>query len=217
MNSRICPLEPASWPRHCSPSARTCALAQPGGGMAHHGHGHGPCHRAGDRALKEQLNLNTSQQVMWDNAVAQTKAARARPGARVSSRCTPRSTPSSRRPEPDFAAVAALADAGASEQPVAAQAGPRRVAAALRDVLAGAEGHRSRRGQGASVARMEAFREKMKEALPVAPAKLTSLEGLVGQAAALGRQFFARHTARLRNGATPPPVSYIMRARAQSA
>ena len=26
-------------------------------------------------AVKGQLNLNTSQQVMWDNAVAQTKAA----------------------------------------------------------------------------------------------------------------------------------------------
>ena len=34
-------------------------------------------HRAGDAsfgiaALKDQLNLNTSQQAMWDNAVAQT-------------------------------------------------------------------------------------------------------------------------------------------------
>ena len=52
------------------------ALAQPG---PMHMHGHGPGggieieHVLG--AVKGQLNLNTSQQLMWDNAVAQTKAA----------------------------------------------------------------------------------------------------------------------------------------------
>jgi hypothetical protein len=44
-----------------------------------HGHGHGGGF-AIERvlaSLKGQLSLNTSQQLMWDNAVAQTKAARA--------------------------------------------------------------------------------------------------------------------------------------------
>ena len=51
------------------------ALAQPGG----HGPGHGPGGLAIEHvlaSLKDKLSLNTSQQVMWDNAVASTKAAR---------------------------------------------------------------------------------------------------------------------------------------------
>src|SRR5438094_7212752 len=54
------------------------ALAQPGGGPGHgHGHGGGLAIEQILASLKGQLNLNTSQQLMWDNAVAQTKAARA--------------------------------------------------------------------------------------------------------------------------------------------
>ena len=49
----------------------TAALAQPGP------HGlHGGDFSFGIAALKDQLNLNTSQQAMWDSAVAQTKATR---------------------------------------------------------------------------------------------------------------------------------------------
>ncbi len=47
------------------------AFAQPGPP----GH-HGSDASFGIAALKGKLNLNTSQQTMWDNAVAQTKAAR---------------------------------------------------------------------------------------------------------------------------------------------
>src|SRR5262245_45939408 len=51
------------------------AMAQPGGG---HGPGHGGLEVEHVIAsLKAQLNLNTSQQVMFDNAVASAKAARA--------------------------------------------------------------------------------------------------------------------------------------------
>ena len=47
----------------------TAALAQPGP------HGpHGGDFSFGIAALKDQLNLNTSQQTMWDSAVAQTNA-----------------------------------------------------------------------------------------------------------------------------------------------
>jgi Spy/CpxP family protein refolding chaperone len=52
------------------------ALAQPGGGP---GYGPGPGHAGGMEiehvlgSVKSQLNLNTSQQLMWDNAVTVTK------------------------------------------------------------------------------------------------------------------------------------------------
>ena len=60
------------------------ALAEP-----HHGHrGH---HGSGDfvsgiAALKSELNLNTSQQAMWDNAVAASRTAPAARTLRMSTR-----------------------------------------------------------------------------------------------------------------------------------
>jgi len=95
--------------------AAVTAMAQPAGP-----HGHGP---HGDfeigyllSALKGQLNLNTSQQVMWDNAVAQSTAARDAGRANMQQVHTAL-TAELAKAEPDLAAVAAAADsAQASNQ-----------------------------------------------------------------------------------------------------
>jgi Spy/CpxP family protein refolding chaperone len=82
------------------------AAAQP-----HHGH-HG---RTGDdftlgiAALKGQLNLNTSQQAMWDNAIAAGKSAR--DSARANRQKVHEAlTAELAKAEPDLAAVATAAD-----------------------------------------------------------------------------------------------------------
>ena len=80
------------------------ALAQP----AHHGHGRGDFTRA-IAALKGQLNLNTSQQTMWDNAVAQSKAARETGRANFGKVKTAMDAELAKA-EPDLAAVATVAD-----------------------------------------------------------------------------------------------------------
>ena len=83
------------------------ALAQP----MHHHHG-GP--GGGDvamaiAALKGQLNLNTSQQQQWDNAVAATKAAHAQMRANFQ-QLQGAMTTELAKAEPDLAAVAAIGD-----------------------------------------------------------------------------------------------------------
>jgi Spy/CpxP family protein refolding chaperone len=83
------------------------AAAQP-----HHGHGGpgGGDFLMGIAALKGQLNLNTSQQTMWDNAVAAGKAAR--DSARAShQKVHDTLTAELAKAEPDLAAVAAATDA----------------------------------------------------------------------------------------------------------
>ena len=86
------------------------ALAQPGGGP---GHPHGaPGGMEIEHVLlhvKGQLNLNTSQQLSWDNAVAQTKAAHAA-GATNHQKLHDAMAAELAKPEPDLAAVAAIAD-----------------------------------------------------------------------------------------------------------
>lgn len=82
------------------------AIAQPAYGR------HGP--RGGDvamaiAALKGQLNLNTSQQQMWDNAVAASRAARQSMRAN-SARAHDALTAELAKAEPDLAAVSAVAD-----------------------------------------------------------------------------------------------------------
>ena len=77
---------------------------------------HGP-HGGGDVvmsivALKGQLNLNTSQQSMWDNAVAAGKAARQTARANMQ-KVHDTLTAELAKPEPDLAAVAAASDARA--------------------------------------------------------------------------------------------------------
>jgi len=84
------------------------ALAQPA-----HPHG-GPGQGGADfvhvfAGLKSQLNLNTSQQLMWDNAVAQTKAAHTAGRANMQ-KVHDAMTAELAKPEPDLAAVAAVAD-----------------------------------------------------------------------------------------------------------
>lgn len=83
------------------------AIAQP----FHHGHhGGGADVVMGIAALKGQLNLNTSQQTMWDNAVAAGKAARQT--ARANRQKVHDALAAElAKPEPDLAAVAASADA----------------------------------------------------------------------------------------------------------
>lgn len=97
------------------------AFAQPGGnGPGHHG---GPGQHAGPgfgiesilSSIKGQLNLNTSQQLMWDNAVAGTKAAReAGRGGMDNVRNALRAELA--KAEPDFAAVGTVADAAQVSQ-----------------------------------------------------------------------------------------------------
>ena len=79
------------------------AFAQP-----RHGHGGGDFVMA-IAALKDQLNLNTSQQVMWDNAVAAGKSARDAARANMQS-VRDALKAELAKPEPDLAAVAAAAD-----------------------------------------------------------------------------------------------------------
>jgi Spy/CpxP family protein refolding chaperone len=90
------------------------ADAQPAGGPGP-GHGHGPRGPGGMEiehvlvALKGQLNLNTSQQLMWDNAVAQTKAAHEAGRANMQKVHDALATELA-NPAPDLSAVAAVAD-----------------------------------------------------------------------------------------------------------
>lgn len=81
------------------------AFAQP---MHHHGHGGGDVVMSIVR-LKSQLNLNTSQQAMWDNAVAAGKAARTSARANMQ-KVNDTLTAELAKSEPDLAAVAAAAD-----------------------------------------------------------------------------------------------------------
>ena len=83
-------------------------LAQP-----MHGHGHGP--GGGDpiarviAQYKSQLALNTSQQQMWDNAVAVTQQARQN-GRALMQPLHDAMRAELAKPDPDLAAIAAMAD-----------------------------------------------------------------------------------------------------------
>jgi len=138
------------------------ALAQPGGGPGHgHGHGGGFAIERVLASLKGQLSLNTSQQLMWDNAVAQTKAARATGRTNFESVRTALNAELA-KPEPDFAAVAAAGDAAqASNQTLRKQVRDQWLQ--LYATFSPAQKGVVRDAVKARVARMEAFREKMKE------------------------------------------------------
>lgn len=85
------------------------AMAQPAGGS---GHPHGPGGMDVEHLLqgvKSQLNLNTSQQLAWDNAVAQTKTARTT-GRANGQQLHDAVAAELAKPEPDLAAVASVAD-----------------------------------------------------------------------------------------------------------
>lgn len=82
------------------------ALAQ---SLHHHGPRGGGDILMGIAALKGQLNLNTSQQAMWDNAVAAGKAARQSARSNMQ-KVHDTLTTELAKPEPDLAAVAAASD-----------------------------------------------------------------------------------------------------------
>lgn len=137
------------------------AQAQPGGGPGHGQGGQGVAIEQILASLKGQLNLNTSQQVMWDNALAQTKAARATGRANFESVRTALNAELAKS-EPDFAAVAAAADA--------VQAGNQTLRKQVRDewlklyaTFSPAQKGIVRDAAKARVARMDTMREKMKE------------------------------------------------------
>ena len=82
------------------------AAAQP----FHHGHrGGGGDVVMGIMRLKSQLNLNTSQQTMWDNAVAAGKSARSTARTNLQ-KVHDTLAAELAKPEPDLAAVSAAAD-----------------------------------------------------------------------------------------------------------
>jgi len=82
------------------------AAAQP----FHHGHrGGGGDVVMGIMRLKSQLNLNTSQQTMWDNAVAAGKSARSTARGNMQ-KVHDTLAAELAKPEPDLAAVSAAAD-----------------------------------------------------------------------------------------------------------
>ena len=91
----------------------TAVLAQPAGGLpGPHGHGHGgPGDMIGHLIVsaQSQLNLNTSQQQMFDAAVASTKAA-FQQGRTLHQSVKDALTAELAKSEPDLAAVAAAAD-----------------------------------------------------------------------------------------------------------
>ena len=84
--------------------AAGAAVARP----MHHGGGGGDAVMSIIR-LKDQLNLNTSQQTMWDNAVAAGKAAHTTARANMQ-KVHDTLTAELAKPEPDLGAVAAAAD-----------------------------------------------------------------------------------------------------------
>jgi Spy/CpxP family protein refolding chaperone len=75
----------------------------------HHDHGAGGDVVMSIIRLKSQLNLNTSQQTMWDNAVAAGKAARATSRTNMQKVHDTLATELA-KPEPDLAAVSTASD-----------------------------------------------------------------------------------------------------------
>lgn len=90
------------------------AFAQPFGGPPHGGHGGPPRFEAVIAQLKGQLNLDTSQQTMWDNAVAATRTAREQ-GRGIHDKVHATVLAELAKAEPDLAAIATAMD-GAADQ-----------------------------------------------------------------------------------------------------
>ena len=89
--------------------AGAAAYAQgPHGHRGHHGH-HGAQVEQVIAQVKDKLALNSSQQVMWDNAIASTKAAR-QAGRTERERVHAAMKAELAKAEPDLAAVAAVTD-----------------------------------------------------------------------------------------------------------
>ena len=88
--------------------AVTGAVAYAQGPHGHHGR-HGAQIEQVIAQVKDKLALNTSQQVMWDNAMASTKAAR-QTGRGERERLHAAMKAELAKAEPDLAAAAAIAD-----------------------------------------------------------------------------------------------------------
>jgi len=138
------------------------AAAQPQ--PRHHGpHGH---HGGGDfisaiAGLKSELNLNTSQQAMWDNAVAAGKAARENARAeRQKIRATLDAELA--KAEPDLAAVAAAAD-GVRNAGATAHRQVRDAWLALYGTFTPDQKTVVKNVLKDKLARMDAFRQKMRD------------------------------------------------------
>jgi Spy/CpxP family protein refolding chaperone len=110
--------------------------------------------------LKGSLNLNTSQQQMWDNAVAQGKAAREQAGA---NRKTVRDALQAElaKAEPDLASVAAVAD-GVAQQNRALHTKVRDQWLALYATFSADQKSIVRDALQTRLAKAESFRERMR-------------------------------------------------------
>lgn len=140
------------------------ALAQPGGGRGH-GPGHGPGQGFAIEnvlaSLKGQLSLDTAQQVMWDNALAQGKAARETGRANMD-KVREALNAELARPDPDLAGLATVADAAqASNQALRKQV--RDEWLKLYATFTPAQKVVVRDAMKARAGRMESMREKFKE------------------------------------------------------
>jgi Spy/CpxP family protein refolding chaperone len=136
-------------------------VAQPGPG----GHGRGPGHGIAIEQvlvqLKGQLGLDTSQQVMWDTAVAHTKATR-EAGRGSMAQIRTALAAELAKPEPDFAAVAAVSDSAQANQQ-AARKQVRDEWLRLYATFTPAQKAVVRDAVKQRLERMESFRAKMKE------------------------------------------------------
>ena len=136
------------------------ALAQPHG---HHGHPGAGGVEVGQLIAhaKDKLNLNTSQQGMFDTAVAHSKAAR-EAGRALHDKVKATLTAELAKAEPDLAAVAAAADA-AADQARAQRIAIRNEWLALYATFSADQKAVVKDGIQRRMARAEAFREKMRE------------------------------------------------------
>jgi len=144
------------------------ALAQPAGDHAgpHHammGAGGGADGFLGHAIARAQakLNLNTSQKVMFDNALAQTKAAR-ESGRTLHQKVKDSLTAELAKAEPDLAAVAAVAD-GVQQQDLTLRHQVRDAWLQLYATFSPEQKAVIRDMLQSHLAHMESFRQKLKE------------------------------------------------------
>ncbi len=141
------------------------AMAQPVPGQpgmpGRAAHAHGFAMEGALIRLKGQLNLDTSQQLNWDNAMAQGKAARE--AARTNMQNLRAAMAAElEQPDPDFAKMASLADAAQASN----QESRRQVRALWLQIYATFSPPQKalvRDAMKAKMARAEAFRNKVRE------------------------------------------------------
>ena len=136
-------------------------LAQPGG-HGPHGHGsHGDMIGGLIASAKDQLNLNTSQQQMFDAAVASSKAAH-QTGQSLHQSVKDALTAELAKSEPDLAAVAAVSD-NAQAQGQALRKSVRAQWLALYATFSPDQKAVVKQTIQGQMVKAESFREKMKE------------------------------------------------------